>query len=96
MTTASITTLYSDVTDTPAPEIGAAIKWYLNCYLPRQIDRARQAVELWTDAQRAARIDGDTRVERDAEKNRTTAKKTLAALQQEARDWTRNAGIYLL
>lgn len=96
MTTASITALYTDAMDAQNPEIGAAIKWYLNCYLPRQIDRARQAVELWTDAQRAAGIDGDTRAERDAEKNRATAEKALDALQKEARDWTRNAGIYLL
>lgn len=96
MTTASITALYSNDMQDHAPEIGAAIKWYLNCYLPRQIDRARQAVDLYRDAQRAAEIDGDTRAERDAEKNRTAAEKALDALKKEARDWTRNAGIYLL
>lgn len=96
MTTTSITALYSRQMHKTAPEIGDAIRWYLYCYLPRQITYAGRAIDLYRDAQDAARIDGDTRAERDAEKARTIAEKTLEALKKEELDWTTNAGIYLL
>ena len=95
MTTSSITSLYIDQTGEHAPEIDTAIKWYLETYLPCQIERAAAAGDRWTDAQNAARIDADPRGERDAEKNRQAAQKAADALKKELADWQQNGRIFL-
>lgn len=96
MNTNSITALYIAESGQHAPEINTAIKWYLETYLPRQIERAETVKIFWQDARKAAEIDGDTRTARDAEKHETTAGKALDALKKEASDWTKNGGIFLL
>lgn len=78
------------------PEIDAAIKWYLDTYIPRRIDEAHIARSFWTAAAEAAEIEHNPRKAKEAEKALDAIGKAVQALEQERNDWRTNGGIFLL